>query len=68
MRMSALIRQLKLLSSVSEQITGKPIISTVSISAPIGVEVRRMPYLTALNLIVNTNNLMYEEKEKINCY
>jgi type IV pilus assembly protein PilQ len=54
----------KLLSSVSEQITGKQIISTVSISAPIGVEVRRMPYLTALNLIVNTNNLMYEEKEK----
>ena len=54
----------KLLSSVSEQITGKQIISTVSITAPIGVEVRRMPYLTALNLIVNTNNLMYEEKEK----
>jgi general secretion pathway protein D len=54
----------KLLSSVSEQITGKPIITTVSISAPIGVEVRRMPYLTALNLIVNTNNLMYEEKER----
>jgi general secretion pathway protein D len=53
----------KLLSSVSEQITGKSIISTVSISTPIGVEVRRMPYLTALNLIVNTNNLMYEEKE-----
>jgi general secretion pathway protein D len=54
----------KLLSSVSEQITGKQIISTVSIAAPIGVEVRRMPYLTALNLIVNTNNLMYEEKER----
>jgi general secretion pathway protein D len=54
----------KMLSSVSEQITGKPIISTVSSSAPIGVEVRRMPYLTALNLIVNSKNLMYEEKEK----
>jgi general secretion pathway protein D len=54
----------KMLSSVSEQITGKPIISTVSSSAPIGVEIRRMPYLTALNLIVNTKNLIYEEKEK----
>jgi type IV pilus assembly protein PilQ len=54
----------KMLSSVSEQITGKQIISTISISTPIGVEVRRMPYLTALNLIVNTKNLMYEEKEK----
>ncbi|MDR3667510.1 MAG: hypothetical protein P4L35_11765 [Ignavibacteriaceae bacterium] len=53
----------KMLSSVSEKITGKSIISTVSISAPIGVEIRRMPYLTALNLIVNTKNLMYEEKE-----
>ena len=54
----------KMLSGVSEQITGKPIISTVSIVTPIGVEVRRMPYLSALNLIVNTKNLMYEEKEK----
>jgi type II secretory pathway component GspD/PulD (secretin) len=54
----------KMLSSVSEQITGKTIISTVSSTSPIGVEVRRMPYMTALNLIVNTKNLMYEEKEK----
>ena len=55
---------IKLLSSVSEQITGKPIISVISSSTPIGVEIRRMPYLTALNLIVNSRNLMYEEKEK----
>jgi general secretion pathway protein D len=54
----------KVLSSVSEQITGKSIISAVSSSAPIGVEIRRLPYLTALNLIVNSKNLMYEEKEK----
>lgn len=54
----------KMLSSVSEQITGKPILSAISSSAPIGVEIRRMPYLTALNLIVNSKNLMYEEKEK----
>ena len=54
----------KMLSSVSEQITGKSIISAVSISAPIGVEVRRMPYLTALNLIVNSKNLVYEENQK----
>jgi general secretion pathway protein D len=55
---------IKMLSSVSEQITGKVIISSFSSSDPIGVEVRRMPYLTALNLIVNTKNLIYEEKEK----
>ena len=54
----------KMLSSVSEQITGKTIISSLSIKTPIGVEIRKMPYLTALNLIVNSANLMYEEKEK----
>jgi len=54
----------KMLSSVSEQVTGKTIISTVSIKKPIGVEISKMPYLTALNLIVNSENLMYEEKEK----
>jgi len=53
----------KMLSSVSEKITGKSIISTVSIKKPIGVDIRKMPYLTALNLIVNTENLMYDEKE-----
>jgi general secretion pathway protein D len=55
---------IKMLSSVSEQITGKPIVSVISSSTPIGVEIRRMPYLTALNLLVNSRNLMYEEKEK----
>lgn len=53
----------KMLSSVSEKVTGKTIISTVSIKKPIGVEIRKMPYLTALNLIVNTENLMYDERE-----
>ena len=53
----------KMLSAVSELVSGKSIVSTVQISSPIGVEIKKMPYLDALNLIVNTENLMYEDKE-----
>lgn len=53
----------KMLSSVSEKVTGKTILSTISITSPIGVEIKRMPYLDALNVIVNAKNLVYEEKE-----
>ena len=52
-----------MLSAVSELVTGKSIVSTVQISSPIGLEIKKMPYLDALNLIVNTENLSYEEKE-----
>jgi general secretion pathway protein D len=54
---------IRMLSAVSELLTGKNIVSTVSISSPIGVEIRKMPYMDALKLIVNTWNLTYEEKE-----
>ena len=53
----------RMLSAVSELVTGKSIVSTISIQSPIGVEVKKMPYMDALNLIVNVFNLMYEEKE-----
>ena len=53
----------RMLSAVSELVTGKSIVSTISIQSPIGVEIKKMPYLDALNLIVNVFNLMYEEKE-----
>jgi general secretion pathway protein D len=52
----------KMLSSVSEIVAGKTIVSTVSSLSPIGVEITQMPYMDALNLIVNSRNLMYEEK------
>jgi type IV pilus assembly protein PilQ len=52
-----------MLSAVSELVTGKSIVSTISIQSPIGVEIKKMPYMDALNLIVNVFNLMYEEKE-----
>jgi type IV pilus assembly protein PilQ len=53
----------KMLSAVSELVSGKSIVSTIQISTPIGVEIKKMPYLDALNLIVNAENLMYEDKE-----
>lgn len=54
---------IKMLSAVSELLTGKSIVSTVSSSSPIGVEIRKMPYMDALKLIVNKMDLTYEEKE-----
>lgn len=55
---------IRMLSAVSELVTGKTIVSAVSDPSPIGVEIQRMYYRDALNLIVNKMNLIYEEKEK----
>jgi type IV pilus assembly protein PilQ len=52
-----------MLSAVSELVTGKTIISSVSIPNPIGVEIIKMPYMEALNLIVYKFDLVYEFKE-----
>jgi general secretion pathway protein D len=60
---AAFDQAVKMLSAVSELVTGKGIVSTVEVSTPIGVEIKRMPYKDALNLIVNTKNLTYEERE-----
>ena len=52
----------KMLSAVSELVSGKSITSTLAIASPIGVEIKKMPYKDALNLVVNKFNLAYEEK------
>ena len=54
---------IKMLSAVSELVTGKSIVSTVIIPYPINVEIINMPYMDALNLIVNVFDLTYEMKE-----
>ena len=54
---------IKMLSAVSELVTGKSIVSTVVIPAQINVEIINMPYLDALNLIVNVFDLTYEVKQ-----
>ncbi len=54
-----------LLSKVSEKLTGKKIVSTISIANPINIELKNMPYDKALTIIVSMNGLMYEEKEDV---
>jgi len=54
---------IQMLSTVSEISSGKKIISTVSINSPVGIELNSVSYHSALNIIVNLMNLIYEEDE-----
>lgn len=54
---------IQVLSKVSEKSSGKRIISTVSLTAPIGVEINNWPYKKALFVIAQYNNLVIEETE-----
>ena len=54
-----------ILSKVSEKITGKKIISTVQLDAPIGVMIDKMAYKKALVIIVQYQNLVFEEGESV---
>jgi type IV pilus assembly protein PilQ len=54
-----------ILSKVSEKITGKKIISAVQIDSPIGVQIDKMAYKKALVVIVQYQNLIYEEGESV---
>jgi type IV pilus assembly protein PilQ len=56
-------QSIKMLSAVSELVTGKTIVSSISIPNPIGVEIIKMPYMEALNLLTYSFNLTYELKE-----
>ncbi len=56
---------IELLSKVSEKLTGKRIVSTVTSASPINIELKNMPYDKALTIIVQMNGLMYEEKEDV---
>ncbi len=58
-------KAIEVLSKVSENITGKNIVSTAGISDPIGIEINKMPYMKALTIIIQYNNLIYEEKENV---
>lgn len=51
------------LNSVCQFNTGKSIMSTVSIKDPIGIDITRIPYRQALDILVNLMGLMYEDKE-----
>lgn len=58
-------KAIDILSQVSEKRTGKKIISTVGLTSPIGVEINRLPYMKALIVIVQYNNLEFEEREGV---
>lgn len=49
------------LSDVSLKASGKTIVSTFSSSEPIGLQIDKMPYTKALNILINYLDLNYEE-------
>lgn len=56
---------IELLSKVSENVSGKKIVSTVDNNNPIGIEINNMAYDKALLLIVQFQGLVYEIKEDV---
>ena len=58
-------KALEALSQISERKTGKQIVSTAGQTSPIGVEINKLPYMKALVVIVQYNNLEFEEKENV---
>ncbi|MEW6506353.1 MAG: hypothetical protein AB1432_01270 [Bacteroidota bacterium] len=56
---------IQVLSTVSEKITGKRIVSTAALTAPIGVELDKIQYKKALFIIAQYHNLMVEETEAV---
>jgi type IV pilus assembly protein PilQ len=56
---------IQILSRVSEKISGKKIVSTVMIDSPIGVTINKIAYKKALVIIVQYNNLIFEEGESV---
>ncbi len=54
---------LQVISKVSEKVSGKKVVSPVSITMPIGIEIDKMQYKKALMIIVQYNNLYIEETE-----
>lgn len=54
---------IQIISKVSEKISGKKVVSPVTITTPIGIEIDKMQYKKALIIIVQYNNLILEETE-----
>lgn len=54
-----------LLNEVSERNTGKQIISAVDVNKEIGILIQNMDYKQALTILVQMNDLIYDEKEDV---
>lgn len=53
------------ISKLSEKFTGQRIVSTAGFNQPIGIKIENMQYLQAFKIIVQYNNLIYEEKPEV---
>lgn len=56
---------IQVLSTVSEKISGKRIVSTAGLTVPIGVELDKIQYKKALFIIAQYHNLIVEETESV---
>lgn len=56
---------IQVLSTVSEKISGKRVVSTAGINVPIGVELDKIQYKKALFIIAQYHNLIVEETESV---
>lgn len=54
-------KAIEVLSKVSKLNTGKSIMLSGVYTEPIGIEITKMPYLRALNIIVNYHDMVYKE-------
>lgn len=54
-------KAIDVLSKVSKNNIGKGIVLATSFSEPIGIEITRMPFMRALNVIVNYHDMVYVE-------
>jgi len=58
-------KAISVLSKVSKKNTGKEIVLANDFSEPIGIEITKMPYMRALNIIVNYHHMIYVEDEDV---
>ena len=56
---------IEVLSEVSRKTTGQNIVSTAEFNGPVGIEIDKMHYKRALEIIVQYNNLLFEESPEV---
>lgn len=56
---------IQVLSKVSEKLSGKRIVSLVGKVDPVGIEIDNLPYKRALTIVVQYNNMLFEEKDDV---
>jgi type IV pilus assembly protein PilQ len=56
---------IEVLNKVSEKSTGQRIVSTAGFTDPIGIKIENMHFKQAFKIIVQYNNLTYEEKPEV---